>query len=65
MDQNTRTLIDYTKQICTKVGSIDLDKDGNKEKLTGVGQIRIFDRNPKQYEDWVKEIEKNNIFKQC
>ena len=58
MDQNNHTLIECTRQICREVGSIDLDHDSNKGKMTGVGHIRIFDGNPKQYEDWVKEIEK-------
>ena len=61
MDQNNRMLIECTRQICREVGSIDFDQDSNKEKLTGVGHIRIFDRNPKQYEDWVKEIEKTAV----
>ena len=44
MDQNNRTLIECTRQICREVGSIDLDQDNNKERLTGVGHVRIFDR---------------------
>ena len=58
MYQNNHTLTECSRQICREVGSIDLDQDNSMEKLTGVGHIRIFDGNPKQFEDWVKEIEK-------
>ena len=61
MDQNNSTLIECTRQICREVGSIDLDQENSMEKLTGVGHIRIFDGNPKQFEDWVKKLRKQHF----
>ena len=58
MSEHNRTMIECTKQIVAEVGSLDLGEAENKEKSIGFGQLKVFDGNPKLYENWIKDIEK-------
>ena len=58
MSEHNRTMIECTKQIVAEVGSLDLGETENKEKSIGFGQLKVFDGNPKLYENWIKDIEK-------
>ena len=58
MSEHNQTMIECTKQIVAEVGSLDLGETKNKEKSIGFGQLKVFDGNPKLYENWIKDIEK-------
>ena len=58
MSEHNRTMIECTKEIVAEVGSLDLGETENKEKSIGFGQLKVFDGNPKLYENWIKDIEK-------
>ena len=62
MSEHNRTMIECTKQIVAEVGSLDLGEMENKEKSIGFGQLKVFDGNPKLYENWIKDIEKAAFF---
>ena len=58
MSEHNRTMIECTKQIAAEVSSLDLGETENKEKSIGFGQLKVFDGNPKLYENWIIDIEK-------
>ena len=65
MSEHNRTMIECTKQIVAEVGSLDLGETENKEKSIGFGHLKVFDGNPKLYENWIKDKRESGFSQLC
>ena len=58
MESHSQALVECTRKIAGEVGNLELGDREPRDKIVGAGHIKVFDGNTKQYESWVKEIEK-------
>jgi len=58
MESHSQALVECTRKIADEVGNLELGDREPRDKIVGTGHIKVFDGNTKQYESWVKEIEK-------
>jgi hypothetical protein len=58
LEQSNRVEVECTGRVAESIESLDLGEENRMENLGNHPNVRVFEEDPKKFENWVRELEK-------